>query len=101
MNKYRAKPTWVDNVRFASKKEAGRYVVLKFLLQEGKIHNLLLHQTHKLKVNGHLICSYVSDFEYELDGVHVIEDTKGVRTPVYKLKKKLMLACLGLTITEV
>jgi hypothetical protein len=30
----------------------------------------------------------------------IVEDSKGVRTPVYKLKKKLMLACHGIEIRE-
>ncbi len=30
----------------------------------------------------------------------VVADTKGVATPVWKLKKKLMKACLGIDVVE-
>lgn len=45
--------------------------------------------------------SYYADFVYEdKDGLHVI-DTKGYRTDVYKLKKKLFIKKYGVDIEEI
>ena len=102
-SKYRAVPTVLDGIRFASKKEAGRYAELLILKKARKIRNLVLQPRFKLEVGGVLICTYVADFSYE-EGpgrVRKIEDVKGVRTPVYKIKKKLMQAIHGIEITEV
>ena len=101
--KYRNTPTTVDGIRFDSMKEANRYAELKLLQKEGLIAGLLVHPPFSIKVNGKYVCTYVGDFHY-LDvktGKEVLEDTKGVKTPVYQLKKKLMLAVHGITIVEV
>lgn len=45
-------------------------------------------------------CAYYADFVYDRDGVTVVEDTKGFRTPEYKIKRKLMLRVHGISITE-
>ncbi len=90
-NKYRAKPVTVDGIRFASSKEARRYGELKVLERAGKIRQLVLQPKFKLTVNGHLICEYWGDFAY-FEKARVIEDTKGFKTEVYKLKRKLLLA---------
>lgn len=102
-SKYHAIPTVVDNIRFDSKMEAHRYRQLILLQRAGKIAELELQPPFELVVNGIKICTYVADFRY-LDREtwnYVIEDVKGIKTPLYKLKAKLMLACLGLAITEV
>lgn len=100
-NKYGAVPTMVDNVRFASKKEAKRYQDLKILLRGNAIKDLLLQPKFLLAVDGIQICSYVGDFQYTECNEVIIEDCKGFRTPVYKLKKKLMKAIYGIEIREV
>lgn len=103
MSKYRAVPTVVDNVRFASKREAARYQELKLLEQSGVIRDLVLQPPFDLIVNGVTVGKYVGDFAY-WDNEHnqrTIEDVKGVRTPVYKLKKRMVEAQYGMTITEV
>lgn len=47
-------------------------------------------------------CEYVADFVYkDGHGRTVVEDAKGYRTDVYKLKKKLMLYVHGIEIMEV
>lgn len=46
-------------------------------------------------------CSYVADFTYEENGETVVEDVKGIRTPEYKIKRKLMLWIHGIRIREV
>lgn len=100
-NKYRAQKTIVDGVTFASKAEARRYGVLKTLQKVKTISNLRLQVSYTIAVNGQKICRYVADFVYVEKGVEVVEDVKGVKTPAYQLKKKLMKAVLGVEIREV
>jgi hypothetical protein len=105
--KYRNKPTEADGIRFDSKKEAARWQALQLLERNGEVRNIRRQVPYKLEVAGKLICRYKADFVYEaLRGLQapewheVVEDVKGVRTPIYMLKKKLMRACLGIEIIE-
>jgi hypothetical protein len=94
----------VDGFTFASKKEAARYSELKLLERSGylKPGTLVLQPRFPLRIGQGLICTYVADFGYQTkDGKPVIEDTKGFRTPIYKLKAKLFHALYpDLRITE-
>lgn len=102
-NKYRNVPVTIDGVRFASKREANRYCELKLLLRAGAIRDLVTHPKYPLCVLGVTVATYVADFAY-LDvrtGGRVTEDAKGVRTPVYRLKKRLMKAIHGIDVKEV
>lgn len=99
-NKYHAVVTYVDNTRFASKKEANRYKELSFLMRVGKITDLTMQVKFPLVVNGIKVCDYIADFVYTENGIKVVEDTKGVRTHVYLIKKKLMKAIYGISIVE-
>lgn len=102
MAKYKNKRTEVDGLVFASQKEARRYQELKLLERAGEIFDLMWQRPFQIEVNGVEICKYVADFTYiEKGGWDVVEDVKGVLTPVYKLKKKLMLAVHGVEIREV
>jgi len=101
VNKYRAIRTEVDGIMFASKKEALRYKELKFLLQEQRISDLVLQPKFPIQVNGKKICTYIADFMYNEDGKQVVEDVKGVKTSVYRIKKKLTEAIYNITIKEV
>lgn len=95
-SKYGNKITEVDGIKFHSKKEALRYGELLWLLKGEKIKSLGLQPAFKLEVNGQLVCKYIGDFIYERNnGEWVIEDVKGYRTEIYKLKKKLFLAIYG------
>lgn len=100
--KYGAVRTEVDGVTFASKMEARRYTELRLMERAGEIGELTMQVRHQLRVNGQLICTYVSDFEYRdvHTGAWIVEDVKGKPSPVYKLKAKLMLACCGIVILE-
>lgn len=93
--KYRNTPTEVDGFRFASKKEAKRYGELVLLERAGHIRHLQLQPRFPLKVNDILIATYVADFLYYEKGNWVVEDTKGVQTPVFKLKAKLFEVLYG------
>lgn len=101
MTKYHAKRTTIDGITFASKAEAKRYSQLKLLERAGEIRNLELQPSYDLEVNGILICRYVADFRYVIRGGQKVEDVKGVKTPVYKIKKKLMKAIHNINIREV
>lgn len=102
MTKYNAKATDVDGIRFASKAEAERYCQLKVLEISQEITLLELQPKYPINIGGKKICTYIGDFRYfTKDGV-VVEDVKGVLTPVYRLKKKLVEAMYpGVTITEI
>jgi len=96
--KFNSVPTVVHGIRFDSKREAARYLELVTFLQ-------VRTQTRwPIVVNGALVCHYVSDFDYVLpSGEVVVEDVKSepTKTPIYRLKKKLLLACYGIQITEI
>ena len=100
-SKYRNEPTEVDGRKFDSLAEARRYRELTWLRDAGKISQLRLQPRYPIVVNGVKICEYVADFEYLGQAGMVLEDVKGVKTAVYKLKKRLMLAVHGIDITEV
>lgn len=104
-NKYGNVMTTVHGIEFASKKEARRYQDLLLLEKAGEICNLFVQRPFPIVVNGVPICSYIADFTYSEipSGRYVIEDVKSPasKTPVYRLKKKLMVAVHALEITEI
>lgn len=102
-HKYGAVRTEVDGISFASKAEAKRYGELKLLQKAGKIKQLTLQPKYPLVVNGVKVCDYIADFEYLVLGKSwpVVEDVKGMRTTIYRLKKKLMQAIHGIEIREI
>ena len=96
-SKYHNKKTVVDGITFDSQKEAHRYRELSLLLRAGEISDLRLQVPYELmptiRVHGETFrgIKYVADFVYkEKDGSVVVEDAKGMRTDVYKMKRKLM-----------
>jgi hypothetical protein len=99
-NKYKAEPTIVDNIRFASKHEANRWCELRLLERAGKITDLWRQVSFPIDINGVHITTYRSDFTYWDGPRYIVEDAKGVKTEVYKLKKKLMAALYKITILE-
>lgn len=110
MNKYYAKKITIDNITFDSTKEASRYCELKLLLKAGKIKDLVLQPVYilqeKFDKNGrhYRAITYKADFEYyDIEkGKTIIEDTKGYKTEVYKIKKKLFEKVFpDKTITEI
>ena len=102
-HKYGAVATEVDGHRFPSKREARRYSDLKLLLRAGEIEDLELQPKFPISVNGHAICEYRADFRYRnrRTQITVVEDSKGVRTPEFIIKKKLVLAVHGVSVVEV
>lgn len=108
MNKYRNVTTVIDGEVFDSKKEAARWQELKLLERAHEISNLRRQVKYELIPNQYegtkLLergIKYIADFVYEENGQTVVEDTKGVRTSEYKIKRKLMLYFHGIRIREV
>lgn len=107
MNKYRNIKTEVDGILFDSKKESYRYLELKCLERAGELTHLELQPKFVFFVPGKVkdkkIFTYKADFKYYLKGSDktVIEDVKGIKTPVYKLKKKLIEALYNIEIIEI
>lgn len=87
----------MDGVKFDSKWESERYLYLKSLERAGTIKNLELQPRFPMVINDVKICTYVADFQYDRqlptgDWENIVEDAKGVETPEFKIKKKLMKA---------
>lgn len=97
--KYKAKPVMIDGIRFASQAEGRRYGVLKLLERSGQITGFELQPVFVLApgvlVHGETrkrpALRYVADFRYiDKLGREVIEDCKGVQTPVFRVKMHLL-----------
>lgn len=101
--KYNASKVMIDGHRFDSQREAKRYEELKQREAAGKIAQLELQPRFELqpafRYRGEAVrkIEYVADFrylDYERGGL-VVEDVKGMKTDVYRLKRKLFLAKYG------
>lgn len=83
----------VDGIKFDSKKEANRYKELKIFERAGKIKDLKLQVPYTLipKSEYGREIKYYADFVYfDLDeNEEIVEDTKGFKTDIYKIKKRL------------
>ena len=124
--KYHNRKITVDGITFDSKREYARYCELVLLEKAKKISNLRRqvkfvlipaqyeksNEKYKKGENkgklkrGTLLereCAYIADFVYidNETGKKVVEDTKGMRTKDYIIKRKLMLATYGIKINEV
>lgn len=91
---------------FHSKGEADRWCILRLMERAREISELErqisypLYMPHCQTGESELICAYVADFRYREKGSLVVEDFKGVRTPDYIIKAKLMWACYGIKVRE-
>lgn len=108
MQKYRARKTEVDGIVFDSKLEAHRYRELQLLERAGEISDLQRQVKYELipsqKLDGKVVeraVTYVADFVYLENNKLVVEDTKGVRTKDYIIKRKLMLYVHHIRVKEV
>lgn len=99
--KYGNQPCLVDGLAFDSKLEAKRYEELKLLQRAGQIQGLEFHVHWPLHVGELTLGYYESDFSYYENGQQVIEDCKGVSTPLYRWKKKHVFAQYHIEIREI
>jgi len=103
-SKYNNVKVEADGYTFDSKKEYSRYLDLKAQVKSGTISELQHHVTFTFVHNGIKIGNYEADFTYNKGGKEVVEDVKSKATiglPVYRLKKKMMLAFYNIEIQEV
>lgn len=121
-NKYGNRKVVIDDITFASRKEAKYYLYLKQRETDGEIPGFRMQVPYELipavwaeeekqlktKTKTVRKClqravHYVADFVYTdpATGSEVVVDTKGFRTKEYILKRKMMLAFKGISITEV
>ena len=108
-NKYKNEKVEFDGIKFDSKRERDRYMVLKDAERRGVISELkcqpkftlipaqyheeakqLKTKVKMVKKCDFLAITYTGDFQYVKDGKVVVEDVKGMVTPEYKLKEKMM-----------
>lgn len=97
--KYNAKKTLVDGFLFDSRAEAEYYSKLKLMQRAGKILRFELQPEYVLQEgfyarSGERIrpIKYIADFlVYYADGHKEVVDVKGMKTEVYKLKRKWFL----------
>lgn len=111
MSKYRNKKCNIDGIWFDSIREGRRYAELKLMEKGGYISDLQLQVPFELvpnqkNIDGKVVekkVVYRADFVYRDNetGKTVVEDSKGYRTEVYRLKKKLMRLVHGIEIKEV
>jgi hypothetical protein len=104
-NKYsNIKTVTADGIKHDSRKEARRWVELTLLQRAGEISDLKRQVKYELipKQEGERAVTYIADFVYidNKTGNTVIEDCKGFKTDVYKLKKKLFQYRYGIKIKE-
>lgn len=109
MSKYYNTPVDYDGHHFDSKAERDRYIELKLMQDMGVIQGLELQKKYILQQKGkypdsgkpYAEIAYVADFVYRYEGNVVVEDVKGYKTDVYRMKKKMMAKVYGIEITEV
>ena len=100
-SKYHAKPTIIDNIRFASQKEAKYYSELKLLVRAKEVIKFELQPKFDIIINGKKCGFYKADFKvYFSSGIIEVWDVKGFKTPVYALKKKIIEAMYSIKIIE-
>lgn len=108
-NKYKNKKVIYDGIKFDSNREMAYYIKLKMLEEKGIIKDLELQKSFELqpsfKLNGKTYkkITYKADFSYvsvQDNKIHIV-DTKGFRTEVYKLKKKMFAYKYGIEIEEI
>ena len=119
-NKYQAQKCEFNGEKFDSRKELQRWLELRLLERSGEISDL--HRQVKFElvptqresdtigkrggvIRGKVIehgVSYIADFVYKDKQCNtVVEDTKGMRTKEYVIKRKLMLYLHGIRIKEI
>ena len=119
--KYGNRKVTVNGITYDSKKEARRAQELEALQTAGEIYGLERQFAFELipaqrepdrtgpkggKIKGKTLeraVVYIADFMYRDTKTNemVVEDTKGVRTPEYIIKRKLMLWVYGIKVKEI
>lgn len=108
MAKYGNRKIIRDGIEFDSIKECQRYCEPKLMQRAGVISDLQMQVSFELipsqRIDGKVVeraVNYIADFVYQQNGLKVVEDTKGYKTPEYIIKRKLMLYVHGIRIREI
>ena len=97
-HKFNAKHTEIDGAKFSSKKESLRFIALQQLQKAGEIVFFLRQVPFHLAGGIKYVCDFVV---FWANGSVTIEDVKGMKTDMYKVKKKLVENEFPITITEI
>jgi len=102
-NKYGAMKTEYNGEMYDSKAEAHRAFELDMMEKSGLINDLERQKKFPVSINGKVVFTYIADFTYiDLEKKKlVVEDVKGMRTPMFNLKKKCVEAQYEIEITLV
>ena len=111
MSKYNAKAMQVGNEKYRSKREMHRHQELLLLQRAGQIAGLTREVPFVLapgvQIAGEFrkrpAVRYVADYVYSdvASGAVIVEDAKGMQTPVFRLKKHLMKSVHGIDVRVV
>ena len=97
-HKFRAIPTELDGIKFALRKEAKRYRELELLKKSGELLFFLRQVPFHLPANVKYVCDFLCFWK---DETVTVEDVKGIKTPLYILKKKQVEAIYPIKIMEI
>ncbi len=114
LTKYKATRTEVDGIWFDSKREAARYLELRMAARQGQIRDLVLQPEYPLACGGNPVlirskhypngrkAKYIADFRYMNHlGKTIVEDVKGMDTPLSRLKRAMVEAEHGIRVVVV
>ena len=97
-HKFKAKPQEYDGIKFPSKAEAKRYLELKVLQEKGEVLFFLRQVPFHLAGGVKYVCDFMI---FWADGSVTVEDVKGMKTPLYVAKKKMVESTYPIEIIEV
>jgi hypothetical protein len=93
-NKYNATRASYDGKNYHSAMERDDAIWLKSLVKEGEITELKEQVRYRIFVNGKHITDSIVDFQFKAKGLLVWYETKGFRTPEYRIKALLIDATI-------
>lgn len=108
MTKYKAKPVEIAGQKYRSMLEASRHQVLMILERAGEISDIrrevpfVLAPAIKIGRRQKPALRYYADYVYkDKEGREVVEDVKGMETPVWRIKLHLMATVHGIEVQTV
>lgn len=103
-NKYNAKQVVIGKLKFASRAEAARYLILADMQRRDEIRNLAIQPEYALPAGIVYRADFAYDQLWKVDGVtwlRVVEDVKGFETAAFRLKRRLFEDQYGIELTVV
>src|SRR3990167_6520370 len=96
-HKFNAKRTISDGIKFSSKREAAAYEALKMLQNAGDVLFFLRQVPFHLPGGVRYVVDFVT---FNADGIVSFIDVKGMKTPMYIAKKKMVESIYPIEIEE-